>query len=151
MNSIWSWGRHSKVDCNNTLPWGSLTRHILTSLGRFDFEQSKLTPNWKTLVGLESRLKYLSNELSSTQFGHMEGLQKLPKNERDAQRERNTLGESFQCKIYTSVTHIESVAHREKGLKLCQIASNFLWSPSNCKVGLMTSLFHQSLSMIWCL
>lgn len=31
----------------------------------------------------------------------------------------------------------------KKGLKLCQIVSNFMWCPSNCKVGLMTSLFHQ--------
>jgi len=76
MSSIWSWGRHSKVDCNSTLPWGSLIWHILTSLGRFDFGQGEWTPNWKIIVGLESRLKDLSNQLSCTWFGHREGLRK---------------------------------------------------------------------------
>jgi len=78
MSSIWSWGRHSKVDCNSTLPWGSLIWHILTSLGRFDFWQGKWTPNWKISVLLESRLKEISNELSCTWFQHQEGLQKSP-------------------------------------------------------------------------
>ena len=76
MSSIWSWGRPSKVDCNSTLPWGSLILHILTSLGRFDFWQGKWTTNWKILVGLEIRLNKISNKLSGAQFWHQEGLQK---------------------------------------------------------------------------
>jgi len=66
------------------------------------------------MVLLEIRLKYLSNKLSCTQFGHGEGLQKSPRKEHGAQREHGTLGEIFQCKIYTGAAHTESAAHREK-------------------------------------
>ena len=76
MSSISSWGRPSKVDWSNTLPWGSLSiLHILTSLGRFDFWQGKWTPNWKIPVGLESIVNNISNVLSCTQFWHRKGLQ----------------------------------------------------------------------------
>ena len=71
--AIWSWGRPSKVDCNSTLPWGSLILLILTSVGRFGFWQGKWTPNWKIPLGLEIRLKYISNTLSHAEFGHQEG------------------------------------------------------------------------------
>ena len=75
---IWSWERPSKVDCNSALPWGSLILLILTSVGRFDFWQSKWNPNCIIPLFLESRLQDISNELSHTQFGHREGLQNLP-------------------------------------------------------------------------
>ena len=44
-------------------------------LGRNDFWGVKSTPNLEIPVGLESRLAYLSNELSCTWFGHREGPQ----------------------------------------------------------------------------
>ena len=118
MSSIWSWGRPSKVDCNSTLPLGSLILHILTSLGRFDFWQGKWTPNWKIPVGLESRLKDLSNELSCTWFRHREGLQKPPAKRdplslaRDPLKARDPSGHLQQCKNYTGATRWGRATHQ---------------------------------------
>jgi len=78
------------------------------------------------MVGLESRLKYIYKELSCTQFGHRESLQKAPAKERAAQRERSAPGEIFQYKFTLARRTWEARCTGLKGLKLCQIASSFL-------------------------
>jgi len=103
MSSIWGWGRHSKVDCNNTLPWGSLIWHILTSLGRFDFWQGKWTPNWKIPVGLESRLKELSNKPTISSFWHLKVPQKWSQRRATRQAEaRDPSGKFSKFSLYSS-------------------------------------------------
>ena len=111
MSSIFGWGRHSKFDHNSTLPWGNLIWHSSTSLGRFDFWQGKWTPNHKIQVVLESRLKYLSNELSCTQFWHREGLHKSPAKECDAQEEER---DDF-INIFTPYGQLYKWQRKEKG------------------------------------
>ena len=78
MSSIWSSGVPTNIDWNHTPHFVSLILHILTSLGRLDFWQGKWTPNWKIQDIQEIKLDKISNELSHTQCGHHEGLQKFP-------------------------------------------------------------------------
>ena len=71
---LWGFG---PLECQNTCKiWLSAPfLSCRSSLGRIDFWLGKWPPNQKIIVGLESRLRYLSNELSCTSFWHREGLQ----------------------------------------------------------------------------
>ena len=68
-----------------------------SSLGRIDFWLGKWPPNPKILVGLESRLREISNELCCTSFWHLEGLQTGLQSARPVEEDvRDPLRESCQ-------------------------------------------------------
>ena len=103
MRSIWSWGRPSNVDYNSSLPWGSLILLILTSVERFDFWQGKWNPNCIILLVLEIILQDISHEISHAQFGHREGLQKLPA--------KCTMWQEACDPLETGETHLRGATH----------------------------------------
>ena len=74
-----------------------------SSVGRFKFWQGKWTPNSKILVGLEGRLKDLSNKPTLAQFWHLKVLQKwLQRRATRQEGARDSSGSFFKNALYSS-------------------------------------------------
>lgn len=74
-----------------------------SSLGRLQFWRGKWPPNSEILVGLESRLIYLSKTPTLAQFGHLEVPQKWSQRRTTRQPEaHDPSGKLLQISVYSS-------------------------------------------------